>query len=127
MSINRVSISGNLTRNAELRGSQEGKKILKFCVAVNDRQRNRETGEWEDHPNFVDCVLFGTRAEKLSDALSKGVKVALDGKLHWSQWATKDGTKRSTLEVYVEEIEFFAAKQAAKQDEGGYYLEDCPF
>lgn len=127
MSINRVSISGNLTRNAELRGSQEGKKILKFCVAVNDRQRNRETGEWEDHPNFVDCVLFGTRAEKLSDALSKGVKVALDGKLHWSQWATKDGAKRSTLEVYVEEIELFAAKQAAKQDEGGYYLEDCPF
>ena len=64
MSINRVSISGNLTRDAELR--QAGQTpVLRFGVAVNDRHKNQQTGEWEDRPNFVDCMLFGKRADSL--------------------------------------------------------------
>ena len=67
MSINRVNITGNLTRDPELRATQSGSQVLSFGVAVNDRRRNPQTGEWEDYPNYVDCTMFGTRAEPWAD------------------------------------------------------------
>lgn len=116
MSINRVMISGNLTRDAELRSTQSGMAILGFGVAVNDRRKNQRTGEWEDWPNFVDCTMFGTRAEKLQSYLTKGSKVAIEGKLRYSSWE-KDGQRRSKLEVVVDELEFMSSRQAgAVQD-----------
>ena len=110
MSINRVNISGNLTRDPELRQTQGGSSILTFGVAVNDRRRNPQTGEWEDYPNFIDCTVFGNRAEPLSRFLSKGAKVAIEGKLRWSQWE-KDGNRRSKIEVIVDEVEFLSSLQ----------------
>ena len=65
--INRVNISGNLTRDPELRGAASGTQVLSFGVAVNDRRRNQQSGEWEDVPNFVDCIVFGARATALAD------------------------------------------------------------
>lgn len=116
MSINRVMISGNLTRDAELRSTQSGMAILGFGVAVNDRRKNQHTGEWDDYPNFVDCTMFGTRAEKLQPYLTKGAKVAIEGKLRYSSWE-KDGQRRSKLEVVVDEIEFMSSRQVgAVQD-----------
>lgn len=111
MSINHVNISGNLTRDPELRTTAGGTDILSFGVAVNDRRRNQRTGEWEDVPNFIDCIVFGQRAEALSRYISKGAKVSIDGKLHYSSWETKDGQRRSKLEVVVEEIEFLSKAQ----------------
>ena len=93
MSINRVSITGNLTRDPELRVTAGGTQVLSFGVAVNDRRRNPQTGEWEDYPNFVDCTMFGTRAEAVSRFLAKGNKVAIEGKLRYSSWE-KDGQRR---------------------------------
>lgn len=107
MSINVVVISGNLTRDPELRHTNSGTAILSLGVAVNDRRRNPHTQEWEDHPNFVDVTVFGARAEALSRYLSKGTKVALSGKLRYSSWE-RDGQKRSKLEVIAEEIEFLS-------------------
>ena len=69
MSINRVIISGNLTRDPELRQTQSGMAVLSFGVAVNDRRKNPSTGEWEDYPNFVDCTMFGARANSLAQYL----------------------------------------------------------
>ena len=105
MSINRVSISGNLTRDPELRSTAGGTQILSFGVAVNDRRRNQQTGEWEDVPNFVDCIVFGNRATALADMLRKGAKVAVEGKLRYSSWEAKDGSKRSKLEVVADEVD----------------------
>lgn len=62
MSINRVIISGNLTRDPDLRSTQSGMEVLGLGVAVNDRRKNPVTGEYEDYPNFVDCVMFGPRS-----------------------------------------------------------------
>ena len=107
MSINRVIISGNLTRDPELRMTSGGTQVLSLGVAVNDRRRNAQTGEWEDYPNFVDCTMFGTRAEAVSRYLSKGSKVAIEGKLRYSSWE-RDGQRRSKLEVIVDEIEFMS-------------------
>lgn len=104
MSINRVVLSGNLTRDPELRTTAGGTPIMSFGLAVNDRRKNSQTGEWEDYANFVDCTLFGNRATGLAPLLSKGTKVTLEGKLRWSQWE-KDGQKRSKIEVVVDNID----------------------
>ena len=117
MSINRVVISGNLTRDPEMRATTSGMQVLSFGVAVNDRRRNPQTGEWEDYPNFVDCTMFGTRAEAVSRYLSKGSKVAIEGKLRYSSWE-RDGQRRSKLEVIVDEIEFMSRGQQGEA--GGY-------
>lgn len=109
MSINKVLISGNLTRDPELRATASGMAVLGFGVAVNDRRRNQQTGEWEDYPNFIDCTMFGARAESVSRYLRKGSKVAIEGKLRWSQWE-RDGQKRSKIEVIVDEIEFMTSR-----------------
>jgi single-strand binding protein len=108
MSINRVNITGNLTRDPELRATAGGTQMLAFGVAVNDRRKNQQTGEWEDVPNFVDCIVFGSRAEAVSRFISKGSKVAIEGKLRFSSWETKDGDRRSKLEVIVDEIDFMS-------------------
>lgn len=111
MSINKVVISGNTTRDAELRETAGGLSILGFGVAVNDRHRNQSTGEWEDYTNYVDCVMFGKRAEGIAPYLSKGTKVCIEGKLRWSQWE-RDGQKRSKIEVIVDEIEFLTSRDS---------------
>ncbi|MHB1016542.1 MAG: single-stranded DNA-binding protein [Coriobacteriia bacterium] len=117
MSINRVVISGNLTRDPELRSTGGGTSVLKLGVAVNDRRKNQQTGEWEEFPNFVDVTVFGARAEALSRFLSKGSKVAIEGKLRWSQWESQQGEKRSKLEVIADEVEFLSSRDGGS---GGY-------
>ena len=112
MSINRVIISGNLTRSPELRSTSAGLPVMQMNVAVNDRRKDPNTGEWQDYPNFVDVTLFGTRAESIAPFLTKGAKVAIEGKLRWSQWE-RDGQKRSKIEVIAEEVEFMSRKAEA--------------
>lgn len=123
MSINRCNISGNLTRDPEMRALRNGTQVLSFGVAVNDRRKNPQTGDWEDYPNFIDCTMFGSRAEAVGRYLSKGTKVAIEGKLRYSSWE-KDGQRRSKLEVIVDEIELMSQRQQAPAD---VYDEDCPF
>lgn len=132
MSINRVNISGNLTREPDLRATGGGTQTLSFGVAVNDRRRDAN-GEWKDVPNFVDCVVFGGRAEPLSRFLHIGSKVAIEGKLRYSQWE-KDGQRRSKLEVVVDEIEFMSKKDDTPKASASkpstpdaVYDEDIPF
>lgn len=103
MSINNVSITGNLTREPELRSTAGGTAVLSFGIAVNDRRKNA-SGQWDDVPNFFECVTFGNRATALSDILTKGMKVAIAGKLHYSSWE-KDGQKHSKVDIIAQEIE----------------------
>ncbi|MDR2109342.1 MAG: single-stranded DNA-binding protein [Coriobacteriales bacterium] len=117
MSINRVVISGNLTRDPELRSTASGLPVLGMGVAVNDRRRNQSTGEWEDFPNFIDCTMFGPRAESIVRFLQKGSKVAIEGKLRWSQWE-RDGQKRSKIEVIIDEIEFLSPRDSSQHSGG---------
>ena len=132
MGINRVVISGNLTRDPELRATASGASILGFGVAVNDRRKNARTGEWEDCPNFIDCAMFGSRAESLARYLGKGAKVAIEGRLRWSQWE-RDGQRRSKIEVVVDDLEFMSRSDgrpspaAAPVEAVSVYDEDIPF
>lgn len=79
MAINRVIITGHLTRDPELRTTVSGTPVMGFGIAINDRRKNQQTGEWEDYPNFVDCTVFGNRADALNKFLRKGMKVGHRG------------------------------------------------
>ena len=130
MSINRVIISGNLTRDPELKRTQGGMAVLQLGLAVNDRRKNQQTGEWEDVANFVDCTMFGTRAEKVAQYLTKGSKVTVEGKLRYHAWESQDGGKRSKLEVVVDEIALgprTAQQQPAQARQVEMYDSDIPF
>lgn len=118
MSINSVSITGNLTRDPELRATLAGTQVLRFGMAVNDRAKNQQTGEWEDRPNFVDCVIFGARAEAMDRILAKGMKVAVEGRLRYSSWQDKEGNRRSKLEVVVDDLDFLSKRGGQQQGQG---------
>lgn len=95
-----------------------GTPVLKIGVAVNDRRKNAQTGQWEDHANYVDCVMYGNRASSVSQYLDKGSKVCIEGRLSWSGWQDQQtGQKRSKLEVVVDEIEFMSKPQQPRNDE----------
>ena len=136
MSINRVNITGNLTRDPELRATAAGTQVLSFGIAVNDRRKNPQTGEWEDYPNYIDCTMFGTRAEAVGRYISKGSKVAIEGKLRYSSWE-RDGQKRSKHELIVDQLSFMHARKSEDEGEaapepapviaGDLYDDDIPF
>jgi single-strand DNA-binding protein len=134
MSINKVMVTGNLTRDPEMRSTNSDTPVMNFGIAVNDRRRNQQTGEWEEYPNFIDCTMFGTRAEAISQYLAKGSKVAIEGKIHFEQWE-RDGKKNSKISIIVTEIEFMSHRdkaekpdqQPAVQATGSAYDEDIPF
>lgn len=115
MSVNQVSVTGNLTRDVELRVTQGGTPVLRFGIAVNDRRKNA-SGQWEDVPNFFECVTFGNRATALSDILTKGMKVAITGKLHYSSWE-KDGQKHYKVDIIVNEIELMQNRKPQQQQQ----------
>ena len=130
MSINRVTISGNLGREPELRSTASGMQVLSFPVCVSTRMKSG--GEWRDKPNWVDVTIFGQRAESLSRYLQKGSHVTVAGRLNQSTWETKDGQKRSKLEVVCEDIDFSGGKRS-EHPAAGYeqpaevYDDDIPF
>lgn len=112
--INNVSLTGRLTRDPELRVTVGGTQLLSFTLAFNTSVRNRQTGEWDERGNFIDCTMFGKRAEALSRYLTKGQKVAIAGKLRYATW-DKDGQRHSKLDLIVDEIDFIAQRQDAPQ------------
>ena len=113
MSINQVSITGNLTRDPELRSTTGGTAVLSFGIAVNDRRKNA-SGQWDEVPNFFECVTFGNRATALSDILTKGMKVAIAGKLHYSSWE-KDGQKHSKVDIIANEVELMQNRKPQQE------------
>lgn len=115
MSINHVAITGNLTREPELRNTQSGTAVLSFGIAVNDRRKNA-SGSWEDVPNFFECVTFGNRATALGDILTKGMKVSIAGKLHYSSWE-KDGQKHSKVDIIANEVEIMQNRKPQQQQQ----------
>ena len=131
--LNTVSIGGNLCRDVELRTTASGMAVLTFSVAVNESRKNQQTGEYEDYPNYVDCTMFGRRAESVSRYLAKGTYVALTGRLHQNRWQNKDGQNRSKLEVTVDNIHFESrgerdrGYEQQQEQPADLYDDDIPF
>lgn len=129
MSINRVFITGNLTRDSELRTTATGMSVLGFSVAVNDRTKDAATGEWKDRASFVDCTVFGRRADALARLLGKGQKVAVAGRLRQETWE-RGGQRRSKLSVIADDVELMSRRDSAAEAsaaDASVYDEDIPF
>ena len=127
MSINRVTICGNLGRDPELRATQSGTQVLTFSVCVNERRKNQQTGDWYDVPNWVRCTMFGNRAESVSRYVGKGSHVTVAGRLRENKWQDKQGNNRSMLEVVVDDIDFTGSQRDQQPQQAAYYDDDCPF
>ena len=119
MSINSVNICGNLTRDCEVRTTSGGTNVVSFGVAVNERRK--VNGEWQDVANYIDCFAYMSDAQLAwqQRRLHKGAKVAVDGSLRYSSWETRDGKRRSKVEVLAEEIEFMQGEDGQRQQARG--------
>ena len=102
--INRVIITGNLTRDPEVRSLPSGTSVCELRVACNGRRKNSE-GNWEDDPNYFNVSVWGQQGENCKRYLSKGRGVAIDGRLRWREWET-DGQKRQAVDIIAETVQF---------------------
>ena len=107
--LNRVVITGNLTRDPELRSTPGGTPICKLRVAVNSRRKD-QSGEWVDKPNYFDVTVWGAQGENCATYLSKGRPVAVDGRLDWREWEAQDGSKRQAVEIIADSVQFLGSR-----------------
>ncbi len=105
--INRVTLVGRLTRDCELRYTNNGLQINKFSIAVN--RRKKQGDEWVDEVSFIDCTLFGKSGEAVARYMVKGKQVGVDGELRQGRWE-QDGQARSKVEVIVNNIQLLGGR-----------------
>lgn len=116
VNINRITLTGNLTKDPELRQTTGGTSVLDLRLAVNGRRKNA-AGDWVDDPNFFDVTVFGGQAENCAQYLSKGRPIAVDGRLDWHEWEAEDGRKRQQVKVIADNIQFLSdGKSRDSQD-----------
>jgi single-strand DNA-binding protein len=115
--INRVTVTGNLTRDPELRHLQSGTPVCKLRVAVNSRRKD-QSGEWVDKPNYFDVTVWGAQGENCANYLSKGRPVAIDGRLDWREWEAQDGGKRQSVEIIADTVQFLGSRDGSGQGNG---------
>jgi len=104
-SYNKVLLMGNLTRDVELKYTQSNRPVANIGIAVNRRWRNQE-GQQQEETTFVDCEAWGRTAEVMSQYLSKGRPVFIEGRLRLDQWQDQQGNNRSKLKVVVDTFQF---------------------
>jgi single-strand DNA-binding protein len=102
--INRVVLTGNLTRDPELRTTPGGTPICQMRVACN--QRSKRNGEWVERPNFFDIKVFNAQGENAARYLAKGRSVAVDGRLQWSEWIDDHRRTHQRIEIIADTIQF---------------------
>lgn len=111
--MNVVVITGNLTRDPELRSTPGGTSVCKLRVAVNSRRKDGQTGEWVDKPNYFDVTVWGAQGENCANYLSKGRPVAVEGRLDWREWEDKEGNKRQTVEIIANSVQFLGSRDGS--------------
>jgi single-strand DNA-binding protein len=107
--INTVVITGNLTRDPELKSIASGTSVCKLRVAVNSRRKD-QSGEWVDKPNYFDVTVWGAQGENCATYLSKGRPVAIEGRLEWREWEGTDGNKRQAVEIIANSVQFLGSR-----------------
>lgn len=132
---NVVIVTGNLVRDAELRDAGSA-KVLTFSIAVNEKYKSGD--QWVDYANFFNVSLFGKRGEALAQYLTKGTRVAVEGKLHQDRWE-KDGKKNSSIVIRAENLELIGGRSGGSQSapaensqpapaaQNGDFQEDIPW
>lgn len=119
MSLNKVLLIGHLTRDPELRFTPSGAAVASLGLAVNRRYTNG-SGEPKEEVAFLTVVVWQKQAEAVAQYLKKGSPALVEGRLQTRTWETKDGEKRSTVEIVAERVQFLGRKpQAAAAPEAG--------
>ncbi len=118
--INVVVITGNLTKDPELRSLPSGTSVCELRVAVNSRRRD-QSGEWVDKPNFFDVTVWGAQGENCSTYLSKGRPVAIEGRLDWREWETQDGGKRQAVQIVADSVQFLGSRDGGGEGGGARF------
>lgn len=113
--INRVVLTGNLTRDPELRTTGGGTSVCSLRLACNTRRRDAG-GEWVDKPNFFDITVWGAQGENCAQYLSKGRPIAVDGRLEWREWQDKEGNNRQSIDIIADSVQFLGSRDG---DGGG--------
>src|SRR5207248_7192462 len=116
MNINRVVLTGNLTRDPEISATGSGLSVCKLGLAVNGRRKNSD-GNWEEKANFFRVTVFGKQADNCAQYLKKGRAVAIDGRLEWSQWEA-EGQKRESIDIIAETVQFLGGREDAGNGNG---------
>jgi single-strand DNA-binding protein len=113
--INVVVLTGNLTKDPELRTTPGGTSVCKLRIATNTRRKDA-SGQWVDKPNFFDVTVWGAQGENCATYLQKGRPVAVNGRLEFREWDATDGSgKRSAVEIIAETVQFLGGRG----DDGG--------
>lgn len=111
--VNVVVITGNLTRDPELRHLGSGTAVCKLRVAVNSRRKDGQSGQWVDKPNYFDVTVWGAQGENCANYLQKGRPVAVEGRLDWREWEDQGGNKRQTVEIIANTVQFLGSRDGA--------------
>jgi single-strand DNA-binding protein len=119
--INRVIITGNLTRDPESRTfSESGSSVCSLRIACNGRRRNPQTNQWEDVPNYFDVSVWGAQGENCQRYLAKGRGVAVDGRLRWREWTDQQGQKRQSVDIIADTVQFLGGGNDAAGNGNGF-------
>ena len=119
MNINRVILTGNLTKDPDLRAAGDF-QVCALRLAVNSRKKNRETGQWEEKPNYFDVKVFGAQGENCHRFLSKGRPVAVDGRLEWREFTDQAGNQRQAIEIIADAVQFLGGREEGSGGGGGF-------
>ena len=111
--VNVVVITGNLTRDPELRHLGSGTAVCKLRVAVNSRRKDGQSGEWVDKPNYFDVTVWGAQGENCANYLAKGRPVAVEGRLDWREWEDQGGNKRQSVEIIANTVQFLGSRDGS--------------
>jgi single-strand DNA-binding protein len=124
--LNVVVVTGNLTRDPELRSLPSGTSVCKLRIAVNSRRKDQSSGEWVDKPNYFDVTVWGAQGENCATYLSKGRPVAVEGRLDWREWEAQDGSKRQSVEIIANSVQFLGSRDESGGGNGIPARSDVP-
>jgi single-strand DNA-binding protein len=113
--INRVVLTGNLTRDPELRSTSSGMSVCSLRIACNTRRKDQSSGDWVDKPNYFDVTVWGAQGENCARFLAKGRPVAIDGRLEWREWQDQNGNNRQAVDIIADAVQFLGSRE----DNGG--------
>jgi len=118
--INRVILTGNLTRDPELRNTPSGMAVCSLRVATNSSRKD-ESGNWVDKPNYFSVTVWGAQGENCAKFLSKGRPVAVDGRLDWREYQDKDGKNREAIEIVADRVQFLGSREGGDAGNGSRF------
>ena len=110
MTVNKVILVGNLGADPETRSTNSGSTVANLRIATTERQKNRESGDWEDHTEWHRVVCFGKTADNAARFLSKGRQVYIEGRIRTQKWQDRDGRDRWTTEVIANDVKFLGGR-----------------